>query len=545
MDFSTIQIEHDAPTPLYQQIADQITQAARQETLKPEEKLPPIRKLAHILGVSPITVTLAYQALARAGVAGGQIGRGTFILPAPAPAQPETHARSPQPSFASAAEGAAPSPATEWTREGWTMTLARRKPTPRSLAWGQVFGQLLRGRSERALIDFSSGNPEPSLFSLAHWQQIMEQAGRSLDQESRQQGDLEGFQYGSALGDAALRSFLTGYLQRFGLQVTTDDILLTSGTQQGLDLLARTFFEPGDSIYMEQFSYIAALDIFEQYGVRVQPVPLDEDGLQVEAFERLLGAPQNRPRWLYTIPTAHSPTGLSMSVERRRRLGELARTYNVLIIEDDAFNELSYEKGMPAPAIWSFAPAGRVIYVKSFSKTTFPAVRLGCIVAAPEILSFLAEKKGLVDRGTSLLVARSVLTYLRSPAYERNLEQMRRVYRQRRDVLLAALERELGPLGCHWSRPLAGFSLLVTLPAPLQEMEVVEQALSQGVIVAPGRFFTPTAAATRDNTLRLTFADKSPELLEEAAHLLGLALRTLLQRGEQSAYPSLRLTTDV
>src|SRR5262249_49088168 len=157
--------------------------------------------------------------------------------------------------------------------------------------------------------------------------------------------DLAGFQYGPAMGDAALRSYLTGYLQRFGLQVSTDDILLTSGTQQGLDLLARTFFEPGDSIYVEQFSYIAALDIVEQYRGRVPPLPLDEDGLQVEAFEHLLEAPQNRPRWLYKIPTAHSPTGLCMTVERRRRLGELARTYNVLIIEDDAFNELSYEKG--------------------------------------------------------------------------------------------------------------------------------------------------------------------------------------------------------
>jgi DNA-binding transcriptional MocR family regulator len=541
MDYSAIHIQHDAPTPLYQQIADQITWAAHQEALKPGEKLPPIRRLAAMLGVSPITVTQAYQALARAGVAGGQIGRGTFILPTPALAQPELRART----FASAEEGVAPSTALEWTPERWTMPLARRVRTPRSVALGQVFRQLLHGKSEQTLIDFSSGNPGASLFSLAHWQQIMEQAGRSLDQESQQPGDVAAFQYGPALGDAALRSFLSGYLQRFGLHVTTDDILLTSGTQQGLDLLARTFFEPGDSVFVEQYSYIAALDIFEQYGVHLQPVPLDEDGLQVDAFERLLDAPQNRPRWLYTIPTAQSPTGISMTVERRRRLVELARTYNVLIIEDDAFNELSYERGMPAPAIWSFAPEGRVIYVKSFSKTTFPAVRLGCIVAAPEMLSCLAEKKGLVDRTTSLLVARSVLIYLSSPAYERNLEQMRSVYRQRRDVLLAALERELGPLGCHWSRPLAGFSLLVTLPASLQEMEVVEEAVAQGVVVAPGRFFMPSAAGTRDNTLRLTFADKSPELLEEAAHRLGLALRTLLQRGEKSSYPAFRLTTDV
>src|SRR5260370_13767460 len=154
---------------------------------------------------------------------------------------------------------------------------------------------------------------------------------------------------------------------------------------------------------------------------------------------------------------------------------------------------------MPALPIWSFAPAGRVIYVKSFSNTLCTAVRLGCIVAVPEILSGLAEKKGLVDRATSVLVARSVLIYLSSPAYERNLEQMRTVYRQRRDVLLAALERELGPLGCHWSRPLAGFSLLVTLPASLEEMEAVEEAVSQGVLVAPRPFFAPTFLHTRAN----------------------------------------------
>jgi len=545
MDYTTFQVKHDAPTPLYQQIADQITQAVEQETLKPGDKLPPIRQLANILGVSPITVTQAYQALARAGVAGGQIGRGTFILPAPVLTRTSLHARLPQPTFAPLEEAVVSSVAMQGTRAGWTMSLADRMHTPRSVALGQVFRQLLRGRSEQTLIDFSSGNPEPSLFSLTHWQQIMEQAGRSLDQESREQEDVAAFQYGPSMGDVALRSFLTRYLQRFGLHVTTDDILLTSGTQQGLDLVARTFFEPGDSIFVEQFSYIAALDIFEQYGVHVQPVPLDEDGLQVEAFERLLGAPQNRPRWLYTTPTAQSPTGICMTVERRRSLGELAHTHNVLIIEDDAFNELSYEKGMPAPAIWSFAPEGRVIYVKSFSKTTFPTVRLGCIVAGPEILSSLAEKKGLVDRGTSLLVARSVLTYLSSPAYEHNLEQMRSVYRQRRDTLLAALERELSPLGCHWSRPLAGFSLLLTLPASLQEMEVVEEAVAQGVVVAPGRFFTPAVLGTHDNTLRLTFADKSPEQLEEAVQRLAHALRSLIQRGEQSTYPSLRLTTDV
>ena len=544
MDYSTIQIEHDTPTPLYQQIADQLTQAVHQAVVKPGDRLPPIRRLADLLGVSPITVTQAYHALAQAGVAGGQIGRGTFILFASVSTPAGSGAGSPQPNVAFAEEEAVPSHPPDGTGGGWTLPLSRRARTPRSVALGQVFQQLLRGKSQQTVTDFSGGNPEPALFSLAHWQQIMEQAGRSLDQESRHPEDSAAFQYGPALGDAALRAFLTSYLQRFGLQVTTDHILLTSGTQQGLDLIARTLFEPGDSVFVEQYSYIAALDIFEQYGVQVQPVPLDEEGLQVEAFERLLGAPQPRPRWLYTIPTGQSPTGISLAVERRRRLVEVAHRYHVLIIEDDAFNELTYEPELPAPAIGGFAPVGRVIYLKSFSKTTFPALRLGCLVADPELLSVLAEQKGLVDRGASLVVARSVLTYLRSPAYERHLAQMRTVYRHRRDVLLAALDRELRAFGCHWTRPRAGFSLLLTLPAAVHEMEVVEEAVAQGVLVAPGRFFTPTALGTRDHTLRLTFADKSPEQLEEATQRLALALQTLVERG-QSAAPFRHVTTDV
>jgi len=430
---------------------------------------------------------------------------------------------------------------------------AFRVRTARTEGLRQLFSQLLRDKSEESLIDISNGKPEPALFSLPHWQKLMAQAGRSLDQESQRLADLAdladlaAFQYGPALGDMGLRAFLADYLQRFDLQVTPDNILLTSGTQQGLDLVARTFFQPGDSVFVEQYSYIAALDIFDNYGVHLQPVPLDEEGLQVEAFERLLGAPQLRPRWLYIIPTGQSPTGISLAVERRRRLVEVAQRNNVLIIEDDAFNELSYEPRQLAPAVASYAPRGGVIYLKSFSKTTFPAVRLGCLVASPEIFSALAEQKGLVDRGTSLLVARTVLAYLQSPTYERNLERLRTVYRQRRDELLAALERELSALGCHWTRPRAGFSLLLTLPAALGEMEVMEETVTQGVAVFPGRFFTPSAVGTHKLTLRLTFADKAPEQLEEATHRLALALRTLLAREprEQSATPALHFTTDV
>jgi DNA-binding transcriptional MocR family regulator len=574
---AAIRLVHEAPTPLYRQIADQITQAVHEGRISPGERLPPIRRLAELLAVSPITATQAYQTLAQEGVATGQIGRGTFILPIPGRLPAASASQSPLPSVpepgASSASSSSPvfpagapvvpaagesiAPAEDWmSRLAAAVPQSSQRGQRRSVALGQLFAQLLRNENDPSLIDFSGANPAPELFGLADWHKILAQAGRSLEQEIRNTQDRSAFQYGPSIGDLALRVFLTTYLQRYSLAVTADEILLTSGTQQGLDLVARTFFMPGDSVFVEEHSYIAALDIFEQFDVQLRPIPMDEEGLRLEELERLLGAPQARPRWLYTIPTGQSPTGISLAVERRRRLAEAAHRAHVIIVEDDAFNDLSYEaraertSPLLMPAVSSFAHGGECIYLKSFSKTTFPGVRMGCLVADPALLSILAEEKGLVDRGASVLVARAVLAYLRSSAYTRHLEDMRTFYVHRRDVLLTALERELGDLGCSWTIPGAGFSLLLSIPAELDEMEVLEEAVANGIVVAPGRFFSAAAPSVSDHRLRLTFGDKSPEQLEEATRRLGLSLRTVLERaGAATAAalpaPSRRMTTDV
>jgi 2-aminoadipate transaminase len=572
---ASIRLAYKAPTPLYRQIADQITQAVHEGLIPPGERLPPVRQLAGLLAVSPITVSQAYQTLAQEGVATGQIGRGTFILPMPAGLQGASASQSPVPSapepggFAVISSssfvhptGTPVVPASDESTtaaEDWMSPLAAvprssRRGQRRSVALGQLFTHLLRNDNDPSLIDFSGANPAPELFGLAGWQKILAQAGRSLEQETRNAQDRSAFQYGPSMGDPALRVFLTTYLQRYSLAVTADEILLTSGTQQGLDLVARTLFAPGDSVFVEEHSYIAALDIFEQFDVQLRPIPMDEEGLQVEELERLLGAPQARPRWLYTIPTGQSPTGISLAVERRRLVAEAAHHAHVIIVEDDAFNDLSYEpraeRASPLPAVSSFAHRERFIYLKSFSKTTFPGVRLGCLVAAPALLSILAEEKGLVDRGASVLVARAVLAYLRLSSYTRHLQDMRAFYIHRRDVLLAALERTLRHLGCSWTIPGAGFSLLLTIPAELDENEVLEEAVANGIVVAPGRFFSAAAPLVPDHTLRLTFGDKSPEQLEEATRRLELSLRTVLDRrgaATAAAYPAAarRMTTDV
>jgi len=528
MDYSTISLQKEVSEPLYRQLADQLQQALARGDLRPAEQLPPIRKLAQLLSISPITVSQAYEELALMGVASGSVGRGTFLLPLVTAAS--TSQRPDDQPFSNAHH-----PSAEHT---WMATLMTQT---QSVARSARLQQLLQRAAQRwheasPLINFSSGNPDAGLFALDRWHLAMNQAGVSLQSEQGRTPNI--LQYGaSVLGDSSLRAFLVTYVQRYGIHVPMEQILLTNGTQQGLDLVARSFLLPGATVFVDQFSYIAALDIFEQYGAHLQSVPFDEHGMRVDLLEELLVAPQPQPRFIYTIPTGHSPSGACLSEDRRAQLRDLAQRYNLLIIEDDAFNELYYQGKTPVPAIWCGETEGRVIYLKSFSKTIFPGVRSGCLIAHPTLLSVIARRKQLSDRTSSIPLARAVFYYIDASAYEHELLRARSTYRHRRDILLAALEREVKTFGCSWIIPQAGFNLLLFLPAHLDEMRVVEEAAAHGLAVAPGYFFTPMSALKRQPALRLIFADKSPALLEEGILRLASALRILMQTGSGQDLP--------
>jgi DNA-binding transcriptional MocR family regulator len=350
----------------------------------------------------------------------------------------------------------------------------------------------------------------------------MDKAGESLEQD---EDNL--FQYGQPLGDPATREWLASYLRRFGIEAHPDEILLTTGRQQGIDLIARVFLGPGEPLLIESPTYTAALDIFEQRGISWLPVPLDQDGLQVDQLARL--AERYHPKLLYCIPTSQSPTGQTLSAERRQRIVDLARRYNFLIIEDDTCNEFDYSDNPNLAALKSYDTDGRVLYVKSFSKLIFPAARLGCIVASPFLLEKLAEAKQVFDRATSIPLARIVLKHAASPAFERELKAACITYRERRDVFVAALERELAGLGCSWTYPQAGLSLMLTLPRSLNPAEVHQAAAVRGLGVMPGYVFYPTPSEAPP-TLRLSFSDNPPARLEEAVRRLAQALRELLNR---------------
>ncbi|NWJ96169.1 MAG: PLP-dependent aminotransferase family protein [Chloroflexi bacterium] len=508
MDFSDLVLDKGGVTPLYRQLTEQIKAAVAQGKLTEGTRLPAIRNLARALGVSPITVTQAYEALATEGIANGQVGRGTFILPrshqTPVTTEP------------------ASKPSSEVA--GWQNEITHYLKQPTRLAEISRLMQNAQARwngEPEDFISLTSGSPTPELFPIARFHQALAQAGQSLQHESELL-----FQYGPPLGDPTTRNWLATYLHRFGFKADPDEILLTTGSQQALDLIARVFLGPGESILVESPTYPAALDIFEQRGIHWLPIPLDREGLQVEQLARL--AERYHPKLLYTIPTAQSPTGQTLSPERRRRVAELSRRYNFLVVEDDTCNEFYYGSDSPA-ALKSYDSDGHILYIKSFSKLIFPTVRIGCIVASPFLLEKLAEAKQIFDRSTSLPLARAVFKHTSTTAFEREIKIMSTTYRTRRDAFLAALEEELTGTGCSWTYPEAGFSLLLTLPSGLNPAEVHQAAAGRGLGIMPGAVFYPIATEA-PASLRLVFSDNPPPRLEEAARRLGQVLRELLRK---------------
>ncbi|MBE3566529.1 MAG: PLP-dependent aminotransferase family protein [Thermogemmatispora sp.] len=524
----TFSLDKSTRTLLYQQLAEQIKSAIVRGELTEGMQLPPVRRLAAELSVSTTTVAQAYDLLASEGIIGGHVGRGTYILSSPLTALARTRAP-----FGSDLQTSDPASICQRQRldwaAGWLGGLSLQASRAGQLQW-LTQRALERWGDPATMLNLSSGYPDVSLFPIERWERSMARAGRLLAEEARQAASLQVLQYGSTLGDEALRRYLCQYFTRFGFQPEPQEILLTSGNQQGLDLVARVLLAPGEPVFIEEPAYLAALDIFEQQRAACQPIPVDEEGLRLDLLEQALEAPAARPRLLCVVPTAHSPTGATMSCERRQQLVELARHYNLLIIEDDYCSELFYDESRsePPPALRSFDCEGRVIYLKSFNKLIFPTLRLGCIVAAQPILARLVEGKQAFARGTSLPLARALLEHLSDPAFEEELCLYRQEYRRRRDALLNLLAEELAGLECRWTMPGAGFNLLLWLPPQLQEYEVIEKAADRGLLLAPGQLFRVENSQQQLPSVRLTFADKSPEQLREGVKRLSSTLRALL-----------------
>lgn len=396
----------------------------------------------------------------------------------------------------------------------WADKYAERMHSIRRSAVRDLFA----AASRSDVISLSGGMPEISSLPLDKVAQAVKSA---IDEEG-----VSALQYGSSIGRVQTREVVCGLMEDLDIHATPNDIIITSGAQQALDLIGKTFIDPGDPIILEAPTYVGTLQAFSQYQPEIHGIELDEEGMRIDLLEKELDeleACGRKPKFVYTIPNFHNPAGVTMTLERRKRLVELARERGLLIIEDDPYGRLRYS-GEPIPAMRSMDP--NVVYLGTVSKMFAPGVRTGWIIAPKPILEKINLTKQAADLCGSTLDQVVVEHYFNDTPWRETLEVLRRQYAERRDAMLAALE-EFFPPEAEWTHPDGGFFLWVTLPRFVDTDQMLSLALEQGVTYVPGKGCDPAGGCI--SSMRLAFCYESPENIREAIRRLALVIEDRME----------------
>jgi 2-aminoadipate transaminase len=366
------------------------------------------------------------------------------------------------------------------------------------------------------------GHPDPTTLLTPEFTEAMQNVASSPQA-------LTALQYGSEQGNRALLDYLIGKISaEQSIALRHDQMMIVAGSTHAVDMIARLYTQPGDTVLVESPTYADALHIFRDHGVELCGVPMDKQGVCVDEMASLLSRLQHDsrlPKLFYTIPTFHNPTGITLIESRRQQIVELARRYGFMIVEDDVYRHLAFEQEVPSSF---FALAGNVpvMQIGSFSKTLAPGLRLGWLVAPSEAIArFVGCGTTQMGGGASPLSAQIVAEYCRVGAWDRHVESLRRLYQMRRDTMLDALQRYMPP-SVKWTQPNGGFFLWLTLPEPMQASVVKQIALAHGVIVGAGGGYFSNAADGSHN-LRLTYSFAPPDQIEKAVEILAGVLNDL------------------
>jgi 2-aminoadipate transaminase len=367
----------------------------------------------------------------------------------------------------------------------------------------------LLGRPD--VISFAGGFPDPDTFPRARIS--------SLLQEFAATGELSAFQYAPTRGLAGPLDAFADRLERLqGRRPADDELLITSGAIEALELIGKSFLDPGDVVVVEGPTYLGAIQAFRSFEARLVAVPLDEHGLDVEELQRQL-ADGLRPKLLYTIPDHQNPAGVSLAAERRAPLVELARRYGFLLVEDVAYRELGFSAEM-LPSLWSLAP-DVVVQAGTTSKTFCPGVRLGWAVGPAEISARLVAAKQLTDQCAGALGQRLFEESARRGWIDEQLALSRALYRRKAERLLTALELSM-PAGTRWTKPRGGFFSWLTLPGGADSVDLAQRAGEQSVGIVPGTLFFPDGRGA--DTVRLSFSLVDDAQIEDGIAKLGALL---------------------
>lgn len=474
-------LQRTTDVPIYRQIVHQVREQIRTGVLGNGSRLPAIREVATEHGVTRLTVHSAYAELQAQGLVESHVGRGTFVTMS-APSIPEA---------------------------------PRFTQSPPSVSQG-ILASLLRWSEYADLLSFAQAFPAPETYPAR-------ELGRALQQVLTRQDALG---YGHIQGEPELREQMASLLLERGLAVSPDHMLVTSGAQQGIDLVLRALTQPGDVILVEEPIYPGILELAAQRGQRVVGVPNDTGELRADVLEAACSA--HRPRLLYLVPTFNNPTGRTLTPQSRKTVFQAASAHDMLVVEDDTYGLLGFGSPGP-PALKSEDRDDRVVYITSFSKALIPALRLGVLVAPITLLPAHVAAKQSSDLVCSALMQRALAGYLRQGHMASHLHDVHLLYARRCNAMLEALERHLPQ--CTWTHPEGGLSLWVHLPQGVVERDLTADALQQGIGIAPGAAFFPQPQD--HGSMRLSFGLHAPERIEEGIEVLGRVLEEHLHRRDQ------------
>lgn len=370
--------------------------------------------------------------------------------------------------------------------------------------------EILKVAERPDILSFAGGLPAPELFPVdaiaeAHAEVLANDGPAAL-------------QYSTTEGYGPLREWICGHLQKRGRVAEANQVLVTNGSQQGIDLVAKVLLDPGDLVVVENPSYLAALQTFGAFEAKFATVGSDDHGMRTDDLERLLAT--HRPKLVYVVANFQNPKGTTLALERRRELVRLAQKHRFLILEDDPYGELRFT-GNHLPSLASFDDEGVVVSLGTFSKTLAPGLRIGWVVGPRDFVRSLTVAKQSTDLHTATLAQRAVAKLLTRFDYNAHLDSLRPIYGQRANAMLDALKIHM-PAGTTWTTPEGGMFLWVELPQGLSGDALLPRAIEEKVAFVPGSPFF--ANNPRPEFIRLNYSNRPPELITEGMRRLGAVI---------------------
>lgn len=466
-----LKLKKEGQFPLYQQLADGLARLISQGSLPPDSKLPPIRKMAEAYGVNTVTVVAAYKHLESKQMVYSRKGSGTFVSPLPVEAIPEPVAKGNLHSFEA-------------------------------------------GISFDKAINFANTSLPHELFPVDAFKKAFDEV------LEREKGGA--FRYMDSMGYEPLRQQLCSYIEAYGIKTAADSVQIISGAQQGIDVISKAMIHFGDVVFVESPTFYGAAGAFLSRGAKLIEIPMESDGMKMTVLEDYLKL--YHPRFIYMMAYFQTPTGISYSLEKKRRLLELAERYDTYIIEEDDFYDFYYSKEAPVP-LKALDYKNRVVYIKSFSKILMPGLRMGLMVLPKKVHQGVMEAKYTTDISTSGFIQKAMEQYFRENGWEEHAKTMRGFGGERYRRTLSFAKKYLAGKAVY-SLPNGGVSLWIRLPEGIDAEAFCSRMLEKNVILTPGSQFE--ISGKDSGHVRLGFCGLEDDKIEVGLKRMGETIESML-----------------